>query len=107
MTRRPQRSPKSSRLTRENLDNSINHYQINTSDSSESNQSSSPSPSDIESLSKPSPPTMAPLSTSQRETLAAEKAEERLQQLHEKDLRIRRSEFKDRKADRERRILQE
>jgi len=53
---------------------------------------------------------MAPLSATQRESLAAEKAEERLQQLHEEDLRIRRAQVKeieDRAADRDRKLLQE
>jgi hypothetical protein len=75
--------------------------------------------SSIDTTSPHSPPTltMLPQSAAQRQVLAAERAEERFQQLHEEDLKYRREDLKyrkaqtkeieDRAADRERQLLQE
>jgi len=87
MAKRPTRSPKPSRIVRENLENSPYDDLFD-----EINSSATQSPLSVSiPSSQPIPSTMAPLSATQRESLAAEKAEERLQQLHEEDLRIRRA----------------
>jgi hypothetical protein len=113
MTQRPIRSSKPSRIVRENLENSTNDDtldELNSSEVTYQSPSPSPTPSGDTPASQSPSSIMAPLSAAQRETLAAEKAEERLQQLHEEDLRIRRAQAKeveDRATDRKIRLLQE
>jgi hypothetical protein len=110
MTQRPIRSIKPSRIIRENLESPFNSDSIDDSTFSDTINLSSLLSSTLSHASQSPSFTMAPPSAAQRELLAAEKAEERLQQLHDEDLKIRRAqakEYENRAADRERKLVYE